>query len=361
MKFRFSLGAIAALALLPFLAIASDAAGQVPKNISMTVGVCDPVYGQRCIKPDTNGAVPVTGSLTPSGTQDVNTKQVNGAAVNVGVGAAGTGTQRVTTSTDSTIGTVTAVTAITNALPAGANLLGKVGIDQTTPGTTNGVQTLSGSTTAVTQATASNLNAQVQGNVASAAADSGNPVKIGGIYNTTRPTFTNGQRGDGQLDARGNFATTLCDTGGVTCTSVQNGGADGVSNGNQGVLGYNRLVLFNGSTWDRGFTCSNSAAVNVTAGATTQIVGLSGSTVIRVCSLAISMSAAGSAGVYTGTGSNCGTGTTALIQDMTLATGTPVAMSAPVGGAIVRSSAGGEICVKAVTGNVTGVITYAQF
>lgn len=38
-----------------------------------------------------------------------------------------------------TIATVTAVTAITNALPAGANLLGKVGIDQTTPGTTNAV------------------------------------------------------------------------------------------------------------------------------------------------------------------------------------------------------------------------------
>lgn len=38
-----------------------------------------------------------------------------------------------------TITTVGAVTAITNALPAGSNLLGKTGIDQTTPGTTNGV------------------------------------------------------------------------------------------------------------------------------------------------------------------------------------------------------------------------------
>jgi len=36
-------------------------------------------------------------------------------------------------------GTLTAVTAITNALPAGTNLLGKVGVDQTTPGTTNGI------------------------------------------------------------------------------------------------------------------------------------------------------------------------------------------------------------------------------
>lgn len=49
------------------------------------------------------------------------------------------------------------------AIPAGTNLMGKVGIDQTTPGTTNGVQVLTGSTTAVTQGTAANLNATVVG------------------------------------------------------------------------------------------------------------------------------------------------------------------------------------------------------
>jgi hypothetical protein len=39
----------------------------------------------------------------------------------------------------STLAAVTALGSITNALPAGTNLLGKVGIDQTTPGTTNKV------------------------------------------------------------------------------------------------------------------------------------------------------------------------------------------------------------------------------
>lgn len=43
-------------------------------------------------------------------------------------------------STLAAVTTVGAVTTITNALPAGTNLMGKVGIDQTTPGTTNGVQ-----------------------------------------------------------------------------------------------------------------------------------------------------------------------------------------------------------------------------
>lgn len=52
-------------------------------------------------------------------------------------------------------------------------------------------------------ATDASGNSQVVGNVASGVADSGNPVKIGGAYNTTPPILTNGQRGDLQLDSRG--------------------------------------------------------------------------------------------------------------------------------------------------------------
>lgn len=48
-------------------------------------------------------------------------------------------TTAVTQSGTWNIGTMTALTAITNALPSGTNLMGKVGIDQTTPGTTNKV------------------------------------------------------------------------------------------------------------------------------------------------------------------------------------------------------------------------------
>ena len=41
----------------------------------------------------------------------------------------------------------------------------------------------------------------VVGNVASGSADSGNPVKIGGVFHTSFPTLTDGQRGDIQLDS----------------------------------------------------------------------------------------------------------------------------------------------------------------
>ena len=43
----------------------------------------------------------------------------------------------------------------------------------------------------------------VQGNSAAAATDSGDPVKVGGRYDTTFPTLTNGQRGNFQIDRRG--------------------------------------------------------------------------------------------------------------------------------------------------------------
>lgn len=62
--------------------------------------------------------------------QSVNVAQMNGTTVTMGNGVAGTGVQRVTLASDST-GQV--------ALAAGSALVGKVGIDQTTPGTTNAV------------------------------------------------------------------------------------------------------------------------------------------------------------------------------------------------------------------------------
>ncbi len=46
----------------------------------------------------------------------------------------------------------------------------------------------------------------VAGNVAAAASDSGNPVKTGGVYNSTLPTYTTGQRGDSQISSFGETA-----------------------------------------------------------------------------------------------------------------------------------------------------------
>ncbi|HUA56958.1 MAG TPA: hypothetical protein VMB81_32540 [Candidatus Sulfotelmatobacter sp.] len=62
-----------------------------------------------------------------------NTAQVNATTVLTGAGATGTGSQRMTVAQDGT------TVAGSSSLPAGTNIVGKAGIDQTTPGTTNGV------------------------------------------------------------------------------------------------------------------------------------------------------------------------------------------------------------------------------
>lgn len=93
-----------------------------------------------------------------------NLSQMGGAAISMGTGVRGAGTQRVTICTDDVVpisfgttghgtasgairvelptdgtGVIATVGTITNALPAGTHLLGKVGIDQTTIGITNAV------------------------------------------------------------------------------------------------------------------------------------------------------------------------------------------------------------------------------
>lgn len=62
----------------------------------------------------------------------------------------------------------------------------------------------------VSGATGATAN-QVQGNVASDAADAGNPVKIGGVVRTgaTPATYANGDRADVNTDAFGNMVTAL--------------------------------------------------------------------------------------------------------------------------------------------------------
>lgn len=69
-----------AFALLAWLSVGALAPAQA-QGISQKVAVCNPSFTNRCMAPDANGAIPITGSLTPAGTQDINVKQVGGNAV----------------------------------------------------------------------------------------------------------------------------------------------------------------------------------------------------------------------------------------------------------------------------------------
>lgn len=108
------------------------------------------------------------------------------------------------------------------------------------------------------------------------------------------------------------------------------------------------------------FQCTLSAAVSVTAGATTEIIPLVAGKVNRVCAFVITQATAGTAKFVRGTGSNCGTGTADITAAMAIATNGSI--SANVGnGSLFSAPAGQAICLTAVTGNVTGFVNYARF
>lgn len=154
-----------------------------------------------------------------------------------------------------------------------------VKIDQTTPGTTNGIvinasalptgaavetggnlaATATSAASIVTNTgtiatnTAAGATRVVTGNVASAATDSGNPVKVGGIYHSANQTFTDGQRADLQLDVAGSLKCRI--------TGPNTSGSDGFSNslimlysnsaGASTLMPGSAGYVFNGTSWDR--------------------------------------------------------------------------------------------------------------
>lgn len=126
-------------------------------------------------------------------------------------------------------------------------------------------------TGAVTYDTETVIASNVAGDTAAGASDSGNPVKVGGKYNSTKPTLTNGQRGDLQLGSRGaasvqlylhDSATALADT---TVTDGQSPAA--------AVNGKAIPLLFNGTTWDLQRGNVDTAALINASGATTSQTG----------------------------------------------------------------------------------------
>lgn len=97
-------------------------------------------------------------------------------------------------------------------------------------------------------------NATVQGDVASGATDSGNPVKVGGIYESTATTYTNNQRGNLHIDTKGNLKSTLyVNDAGQTPINYSTDNSDGVATSSTATrIGtVTRSTVYNGTTWDR--------------------------------------------------------------------------------------------------------------
>ena len=147
----------------------------------------------------------------------------------------GAGSQLVVTKGDQTSGMWVNVKA---ALPTGANTIGAVNI-------------AAAQSVAVTQATASSLNAQVVGAVAAAAANAGNPVKIGGVVDSTLSVQTTGNISDLKMTTRGYLITTIGDGAGTVAAAKVTVPADALSNTTNFLFTHGAGLDYDGTTWNR--------------------------------------------------------------------------------------------------------------
>ena len=99
-------------------------------------------------------------------------------------------------------------------------------------------------------------NSMTVGNVAAGVADAGAPVKVGGVFNSTQPTYTNGQGGDLQVNSRGEVKVTVTNAG--NSAAVSTSFADASSNTVSALATAAYSKIYNGSTWDAGRTVANA-------------------------------------------------------------------------------------------------------
>lgn len=130
------------------------------------------------------------------------------------------------------------------------------------------------------------VNTNATGNVASGATDSGAPVKVGGVFNTTQPTLTTGQRGDIQVTARGEQLVSLSSGAVAIAGRVTNADAVAASTTASALGVFAFQAIYNGTSWDRqrkanvfnrvasSAASGNPAAAKASAGDVKQFWGL---------------------------------------------------------------------------------------
>jgi hypothetical protein len=197
-----------------------------------------------------------------------------------------------------------------------------------------------------------------------------NALQIGGVYNTSLPTLTNGEGGAIQLDSSGRpiiSPSSLTVAQGST-TSGQTGslvmGATTTAPPNETTAQTNAVSLdLNGGL--RVAPACNKV-INISQTATTDVHTFTGFGYI--CAINLIGSAAMNIGVDEGTGTTCETSGTALIGVSSTSAATPNYPIAANGGFAMTSgtpfmrmqASADHLCVLQGTGTVAGTITYAD-
>lgn len=113
----------------------------------------------------------------------------------------------------------------------------------------------------------------LNGSVAAGATDAGNPIKVGGVYNSTLPTLTNGQRGDLNLDSRTNAQVVLMAWNSTTGAHVAVPSSDLLALTTGRLQTSAQLYTFDGATINRFYGNYDDTVGITAAGATTTQTG----------------------------------------------------------------------------------------
>ena len=277
--------------------------------------------------------------------QSVNNAQVNGVTMLTGAGATGTGAQRVTAAQDTT---TIAGSAPGTAGSASANVVTVQGVASMTP-----VQ--------VSQATAGNLNATVVGTgtfAVQSTLQAGSAIvgKVG--IDQTTPGTTNGVQVNAALPAGANTIGKVDILGNAgAAVDAATGAAPPANAILQGVIGGGAT----GGHVNGMIQADSSAAINVSTATTTQLVALAASQKIYVTSYDVIAGGTGNITFEYGTGSTCGTGTTILTGAYNLTAQAGIAKGNGVGPVLVVP-AGNALCVlTSAAVQMSGSVAYAQF
>lgn len=235
----------------------------------------------------------------------------------------------------------------------------------------------------------------VGGNIASGVADSGNPVKVGGKYNSSPITLTDGNRGDIQLDVNGylkvNVAAatgvpqgsttsgqtgslimgavttaapayttaqtsplSLTTTGSLRTTLLAEAAVGAAVPANLIYPGVNVAGNLVGTIGDPCQTVAKTyTPISITTATTTRIVAPAASKKTYVCYMLLTSAAADNVGIVEGTGGTCGSGTAGVIGGTTAANGPNFAANGGVsfgnGGFAVAATAGTNVDLCLIT------------
>jgi hypothetical protein len=350
------------------------------------------------LKVDGSGVTqPVSGTVTANqGTPTnwaMNTAQVGGTATDTNSGLKSAGTQRVVIATDqpnfstglnvaatqsgtwtvqpgNTVNTTPWLATINqggnSATVSAGGALKVDGSAATQPVSIAGNQAVNvaqiGGTSIVTGGVAG-LQA-VAGPVASGGSNADNPLKVGGVFNTTQPTVTNGQVVDNQSTARGaQIVATGIDTFNVAQTGGGNTGS-AVPSGAQYIGG-------NGSGNMTGITvCDNSTPFSFSSTAAQKIITKAASKKIYICASTLLLPPATNVALIEGTQTTnqCDTSTAGMAGGTTAATGWNFAanggLTQGTGVGVINKTANAnfDVCLLASAANqVSGSIQWTQY